>query len=105
MEADELSAHGLDAAHLHAFARSLAGFGKVRSAWIVRKQTQGLSAVPHYLVLVDWAGSVASESVGLAQLAKQVKLPGSSALLSTSGRNAQAQRVRQVAGEPSYRRQ
>ena len=105
MEADELSAHGLDAAQVQAFARSLAGFGKIRSAWIVRKQAQGLSALPHYLVLVDWAGSMASESVGLVQLAKQVKLPGSSALLSTSGRNAQAQRVRQVAGEPSYRRQ
>ena len=35
----------------------------------------------------------------------KILLPGSSALLSTSGRNAQAQRVRQVAGEPSYRRQ
>lgn len=104
VDADELSPHGLDATQLQAFARSLAGFGKIRAAWIVRKQAQGLSAIPHYLVLVDWAGSVASESVGLAQLAKQMKLPGSSALLSTSARNAQAQRVRQVASEPAYRR-
>ena len=103
-DASELSLHGLDAAQLQAFTRSLAGFGKVRAAWIVRKQAQGLSAVPHYVVLVDWAGSVASESVGLAQLARQVKLPGSSALLSTSESKAQTQRIRQVAGEPSYRR-
>lgn len=97
-DAEELSPHQLDPAQLQALQRSLAGFGKITGVWLVRKRSAGMSALPHYLVLVHWAGSVASENAALEQLGGKLRLPGSFKLLSTSAGGALAKRLRQAQG-------
>lgn len=101
---DELSDHGLDDAQTQAFTRAVRGFDKVAEAWVVRRRSEGLSALPHYLVLVEWAGSMASETAGLPRLQAQLTLPGTFTLLSTTGRSPLARQLRRRAGEPLYRR-
>ena len=96
--------HGLEDAHLRALARTLRGYDKVRAAWVVRKRSEGASVMPHYLVLLDWAGSVASERVATRTMAGQLQLPGSCAVLSVAGNPELAARVRRNAGEVAYRR-
>jgi hypothetical protein len=55
-------------------------------------------------VLLDWAGSVASERVAMRAMAGQLQLPGSCAVLSTADNPALAAQVRRSAGEVAYRR-
>jgi Zn-dependent protease with chaperone function/tetratricopeptide (TPR) repeat protein len=102
--AEAVSAHDLDAADLQGFVRTLGGFDKIASAWMFRKESEGLSALPHYLVLVDWAGSVASETAGLQRLASQLRLPGSFSVLSATSRSDLARNLKRQAGNPLYRR-
>jgi hypothetical protein len=71
---------------------------------VVRRPLSGLEVLPHYLVLLDWAGSVASERGALPQIVSQLQLPGSCTVLSASSDAEQARAIRSSAGEPTYQR-
>lgn len=100
----EWRADALDAAQIQALARVLRGFEKVAEAWVVLQSADGTSALPHYLVLVRWTGSVVSESVGLERLAGQLRLPGTFTIVTATTQAALAWQIRSKAGEPAYRR-
>jgi Zn-dependent protease with chaperone function len=101
---EALQPHALDAGQLRVLARTLRGHDKVRKAWVVRRPLSGLEVLPHYLVLLDWAGSVASERVALPHIASQLQLPGSCTVLSACSDAEQARAIRSSAGEPAYQR-
>lgn len=102
--AEALQPHALEAAQLREVTRALRGHQKVRTAWVARRPLAGTEVMPHFLVLLDWAGSVASERAALPHIASQLQLPGSCTVLTTSSDAAQARAVRMSAGEPAYRR-
>ncbi|KAF1718838.1 M48 family metallopeptidase [Pseudoxanthomonas wuyuanensis] len=104
IEADELLPHDLEPGQVQALTRTLGGYEKIARAWVFRKQAAGMSALPHYLLLVDWAGSVASESAGLERLAGQLRLPGSFSVLSATGGSDLVRHLKRQAGDPVYRR-
>lgn len=65
----------------------------------------GLAQEPsHYVILLDWRGSVASETAGLKQLSDAFDLPGSHTVFTGSGHRDTARRVRALCGEPVYRK-
>ena len=101
---EDLLPHALEAAQLRELARTLRGYEKVRGAWIVRKRLQGAEVMPHYLIVLDWAGSVASERAALPRIASQLALSGSCTVLTFTSEVALARRIRQVVGEAAYRR-
>jgi Zn-dependent protease with chaperone function len=104
-EADgEWRPHALDAAQIQTLARALRGFEKIAEAWVVLQPAGGASALPHYLVLVHWRGSVVSESVGLQRLAGQLRLPGTFTLVTATTQAALARQLKAKAGDPVYRR-
>ncbi|WP_368563132.1 M48 family metalloprotease [Pseudoxanthomonas sp. UTMC 1351] len=96
--------HALDAVQMQGIARVFRGFEKIAEAWIVLQPAGGTSALPHYLVLVRWTGSVVSESVGLERLADQLRLPGTFTIVTTTTQAALARQIRSKAGEPAYQR-
>lgn len=100
----ELLPHGLDEAQLQALVRVFRGFEKIVEAWVVRRPAEGMSALPHYLVLVHWAGSVVSEKAGLERLAGQLRLPGTFTVATSTTHAALARRMRPRTGESVYRR-
>ena len=99
-----LQAHALDPAQLRELARALRGHDKVRQAWLVRRPLSGVEVMPHFLVLLDWSGSVASERAAVARIAPQLRLPGSCTVLTTSSDATQARAIRRDAGAPAYQR-
>lgn len=104
IEAGELLPHDLELGQVQALTRTLGGYEKIARAWVFRKQAAGMSALPHYLLLVDWAGSVASESAGLQRLAGQLRLPGSFSVLSATSGSGLVRHLKRQAGDPIYRR-
>jgi tetratricopeptide (TPR) repeat protein len=103
-DAGALQPHALDASQLRELSRALRGYDKVRKAWIVRRQLTGTEVMPHFLVLLDWAGSVASEQAAVPRIASQLQLPGSCTVLTVTSDAAQARAVRSSAGEPAYQK-
>ena len=105
-EDDELIPHALDPAARAALEAMLDGVPQVARAWLVRKRVDLPGEPPHFLLLVTWRGSVASEAAGFKRLTAASSLPGSVTVFSDadSARKALAQQVRAVCGEPVYRR-
>ncbi len=101
---ESLQPHALEATQLRELTRALRGHQKVRAAWVVRRPLAGAEVLPHFLVLLDWAGSVASERAALPHIASQLQLPGSCTVLTASSDAARARTVRMSAGEPAYQR-
>lgn len=101
---DEFLAHDLDDAALGRLAAAFASTPRVASAWLVRKRMDLSEEPSHYVILVDWRGSVASEAAGLKQLGDAFDLPGSHTVFTGNGHRDTAQRVRRVCGEPVYRK-
>lgn len=101
---DDFQPHALEAGELQALCRVLAGHERVTSAWLVRRKAPGLSVLPHYLLLVEWAGSVAGEKAAIPHLTRQMTLPGTFTVSTTTGRSPQSRQLRARAGEPFYRR-
>ncbi|MEO8366746.1 MAG: M48 family metalloprotease [Pseudoxanthomonas sp.] len=101
---EDLLPHALEAAQLRDLARTLRGHEKVRGAWIARKRLQGAEVMPHYLIALDWAGSVASERAALPRIAGQLALSGSCTLLTFTSEAPLARRIRQAVGEATYQR-
>lgn len=102
--ADELLSHDLDAAVLHALARTLAGEVRIARAWLARKRMDLAEEPPHYVLLLDWRGSVVSEAAALARIAAQLTLPGSHSVFTGTGQRKLAARVRAASGAPVYAR-
>ena len=103
-DAGALQPHALDASQLRELSRALRGYDKVRKAWVVRRHLTSTEVMPHFLVLLDWAGSVASEQAALPRIASQLQLPGSCTVLTVTSDAAQARAVRSSAGEPAYQK-
>ncbi len=103
-EEDELLPHGLDAGDWQRLQRTLAGHEKVAAAWVLQKRLPGLPAEPHFVLMLDWKGSVASEARGLALLSAQLKLPGSHTVLTRTERTPLVQAIQRSADAPHYRR-
>ena len=101
---EDLLPHALEATQLRDLARTLRGYDKVRSAWVARKRLQGDEVMPHYLVVLDWAGSVASEQAALPRIAGQLALSGTCTVLTFISEAVLARRIRQAIGEPAYQR-
>ena len=101
---EDLLPHALDAAQLRDLARTLRSYEKIRGAWAARKRLQGAEVMPHYLIVLDWAGSVASERAALPRIAGQLALSGTCTMLTFTSEAALARRIRQATGEPVYQR-
>lgn len=101
---DDLIAHGLDAAAMHGLRVVLARQERVAQAWLARKRIEMAEDAPHYVLLVDWRGSVVSEAAGLKRLSDALRLPGSHSVLAGSDRRELARKVRQSCDDPVYRR-
>ncbi|HYM86365.1 MAG TPA: M48 family metalloprotease [Pseudoxanthomonas sp.] len=102
--AEDLLPHALEVAQLRDLARTLRGYEKIRRAWVMQRRIEGTEVMQHYLVLLDWAGSVASERAALPRIAGQMPLPGSCTVLTASSDAEQARQLRSSAGEPAYQR-
>ena len=96
--------HGLDDTALATLRRSLAVHPKIARAWAVRRRLDMAEATPHYIVLVDWRGSVASEAAGLAKLKGAVKLPGTHTVCTGTNDQALQRAIQARAGGPVYQR-
>jgi Zn-dependent protease with chaperone function len=103
-EDDVYSPHGLDASQLQAIRRVLAGYERIASAWVVRRKAPDLSVEPHFVVLLEWAGSVASETAAVPRLTAQLALPGTFTVLTTTRRTPELRQLRSRAGEPVHQR-
>jgi Zn-dependent protease with chaperone function len=101
---DEFIAHDLDAAALGRLTAALARNQRVAAAWLVRKRIDLAQEPSHYVILLDWRGSVASETAGLKQLSDAFDLPGSHTVFTGSGHRDTARRVRALCGDPVYRK-
>ena len=96
--------HGLDDDALDLLRRALGAHPKVARAWAVRRRLDLDDARPHYVVLVDWRGSIAGEAAGLARVAASLRLPGSHSLCTGSNDRGLAARIRARAGAPVHDR-
>ncbi len=101
---EDFQPHALEDDQLQAIRRVLAGHSRVVAAWLVRQEAPGLSVLPHYLLLLEWGGSVASEQAALPRLTGQLTLPGTFTVLTTTERTPLLPRLRARAGGPFYRR-
>ncbi|WP_149195212.1 M48 family metallopeptidase [Luteimonas suaedae] len=101
---DELLPHDLDTAALQSLAGALTADPRIVRAWLARKRMPMAEAPPHYVLLLDWRGSVASETAGLKRLTDALALPGSFTVFTGSGQRPLARRVRRLCAAPVYRR-
>ena len=103
-DASDLLPHALDAAQLRELARALRGYEKIGAAWVMRKRLEGTEVMPHYLVLLEWAGSVVSERAAVQRIPSQLPWSGSCTVLTRSSDATLAKQIRRQAGEPAYRK-
>lgn len=101
---DEFIAHDLDETALRQLRVVLGRHERVGRAWLVRKRLDMAEQTAHYVVLVDWRGSVASETSGLKALSDAFRLPGSHSVFTGTDRRDMARRVQRIGGDPVYRR-
>ncbi|MEZ0471731.1 M48 family metalloprotease [Luteimonas salinilitoris] len=101
---DELLPHDLDAAALQSLVGALAVDPRIARAWLARKRMPMAEAPQHYVLLLDWRGSVASETAGLKRVAEALELPGSFTVFTGSGQRPLAGRVKRLCAEPVYRK-
>lgn len=101
---DRFEPHDLDPEALAHWLATLESVTRVARAWLVRKPINAGGEPSHYVVLVDWRGSVASERAGLEQLSGLFRLPGSFTVFTGTDHCKSARRVRHVCGDPSYRK-
>ncbi|WP_187471124.1 M48 family metalloprotease [Luteimonas viscosa] len=102
---DVLQPHALDPGALQRLCRRLACEPRIARAWIARQPMALREAPAHYLVLLDWRGSVAGEAAALGPLSQSLAIPGASVELFTgTDRRRLAAQVRAACGEPVYRK-
>jgi|GEM_PF-2127015 len=103
-EAAPYAAHSWDEEPLRELRRVLTAHPQIQTAWLLRDTRAGDSALPHHVLLVDWRGSVASETATLPRVTRQLSVPGTLAVRSTSQRSPELTQLRAHAGEPIHRR-
>ena len=103
-DGDALEAHDLDTAALGRLRATLARQERIASAWLVRKRVAMAEQSAHYVLLLDWRGSIASEATGLRALSEDLHLPGSHTVFTGSDAAALAKQVRRLCGMPVYRK-
>lgn len=101
-DADALLPHDLDAAALAALTQAFAAEARIARAWLVRKRLDLAEEAPHYVILLDWRGSVAGEHSALARVSARIALPGSHSLFTGANERRLAANVRATCGEPVY---
>lgn len=102
---DRLLEHGLDAEALGVAVAGLQSSGKVKRAWIVRKQIEGdETGIPHYLVLLALRGVAWTEDGMLQKVLDGLELPGSIVALHESSHRALAKRIKAMPGTLVYSR-
>ncbi len=101
---DALTPHALDDVERRRLCELLALQPRVARAWIVRKGMDAPGEPPHHVLLLDWRGSVAGEGAGLEAVGKALPLAGSHTVFTGAHRRDLAKRVREVCGEPVYRK-
>jgi len=101
-DGDALQPHDLDAAALGRLSATLAGHERITRAWLVRKQVAMAEQPAHYVLLLDWRGSIASEAAGLRALSEGLQLPGSHTVFTGSEAAALAKQVRHLGSTPVY---
>ena len=99
---DQYLPHALPGEQLEQIEAALRRHGKVKKAWLVRKQIPG-EGPPHFVMVVDWRGLVVSSESQLERLVAMLELPGSLYLVEKPGSGANARRVIKAAGEPLFR--
>lgn len=104
VDGDALQPHDLDTAALGRLTATLASHERIVSAWLVRKQVAMVEKSAHYVLLLDWRGSIASEAAGLRAVSEAMQLPGSHTVFTGSDAAALAKQVRRLCGTPVYRR-
>lgn len=102
-KSDRYLPHGLSAGQLDALDAVLRQHGKIKKAWLVRKEIAG-DGEPHFVMVVDWRGMVLSAQSELDRLLAVLELPGSVYLMEKPGNGANARRVIKAAGDPLFRR-
>lgn len=98
------AAHSWDEPALRELRRALTAQPQIHTAWLLRDTRAGASALPHHVLLVDWRGSIASETAALPRLTRQLAVPGTLAVRSTSQRSPELAELRAHAGEPIHQR-
>lgn len=101
-EGDALQPHDLDTASLGRLSATLAGHERITRAWLVCKQVAMAEQAAHYVLLLDWRGSIASETAGLRALSEGLQLPGSHTVFTGSDAAALAKQVRRLCSTPVY---
>ncbi|KFL36100.1 M48 family metallopeptidase [Arenimonas donghaensis] len=100
---DRYGPHALGTDELQALLDACGEHGKIKKAWLVRKDVPG-EGPPHFVLVVDWRGMVLSAESELNRLLALLNLPGSLYALEKPGNGANARRVIKAAGEPVFRR-
>jgi hypothetical protein len=101
-KADRYLPHDLSSAERDALEAAFRSHGKIKKAWVVRKEVPG-GGLPHFVLVVDWRGMVLSSESELERLLALLELPGSVFVLEKPGNGANARRVIKAAGDPLFR--
>ncbi len=104
VDGDALQPHDLDVAALGQLSAALAGHARIVRAWLACKEVAMREQSAHYVLLLDWRGSIASEAAGLRAVSEALQLPGSHTVFTGSDAAALAKQVRRLCGAPVYRR-
>jgi Zn-dependent protease with chaperone function len=101
-KSDRYRPHDLAPGERDALEAAFRSHGKIKKAWVVRKEVPG-GGPPHFVVVVDWRGMVLSSESELERLVALLELPGSVFVLEKPGNGANARRVIKAAGDPLFR--
>lgn len=101
-KADRYAPHELSPEQRGALEDVLRKHGKIKKAWLVRKEVPG-GGPPHFVMVVDWRGMVFSSTSELERLLAALELPGSVYVLEKPGSGANGKRVIKAAGDPVFR--
>ncbi|KGQ20141.1 Zn-dependent protease with chaperone function [Lysobacter dokdonensis DS-58] len=98
-----LVAHGLDDAALETLRETLASHGKVKKAWLVRRDLGADASVPHFVLLVAWRGMLlGSEEKQLRKIVDALQVPGTIIVCTAPHRRWIAHKIRKACGKPTY---
>ena len=96
---DRFTRHELEGDELSALLEVLERNGRVKKAWIARKQLKGdTSGIPHHVVLVTFRGIVFSEDKLLNQLAEEIEMRGSFIVCTPGNQQMVAAKVKKASG-------
>ncbi|NUS60997.1 MAG: M48 family metalloprotease [Lysobacter sp.] len=105
VDGKNLLPHGLDEATIATLREALDLHGKIKKAWLVRRDLGADASVPHFVLLLTWRGFfISSEEKELGRLVEALELPGTFIACTPGNRRAVASRIRKACGKPTYHR-